>query len=789
MSNNIVLKTLKKSLIYLLMVLLVVSLVLVGSFKDKVQAAETSDWLHTQGNQIVDAAGNPVWLTGANWFGYNTSERVFHGLWSANIEELTKSMADRGINNVRVPISTQLILEWRDGVFNPINVNTYANPELTDMNGLEIFDYWLELCEKYGIKVLLDAHSAEADNSGHIYPMWYEGSITPELFYQSWEWITERYKNNDTIIAMDIENEPHGKANESPRAKWDGSTDVDNWKYACETAGKRILAINPHVLILCEGNEIYPKAGETWSSPHVDVNNVSNYHGYWWGGNLRGVRDYPVNLGAGQDQLVYSPHDYGPSVWPQPWFYPGFNKTTLTNDAWMPNWLYIHEENTAPLLIGEWGGHLDGGDNEKWMTALRDLMIEKGIHHTFWCINPNSGDTGGLLLHDFKTWDEEKYEFLKPALWQHGGKFVSLDHQVPLGGVGSTTGISLGDLYGGGTTPDPDPDPTAPAAPTGVTANAGDGQASISWNASSGATSYNVKRSTTSGGAYSTVASNVTSTSYTNTGLTNGTTYYYVVSAVNNAGQSANSSQVSATPQSTVTAPAVPTGVTASAGDGQASISWNASSGATSYNVKRSTTSGGSYTTVASNVTSTSYTNTGLTNGTTYYYVVSASNSAGSSVNSAQVSATPQGGTTTSNLVVQYKAGDTNATDNQIKPHFNIKNNGTSSVNLSTLKLRYYFSKDGSPSMNSWIDWAQIGGSNIQRTFTDTYVELSFTSGAGSIAIGGQTGDIQLRMSKTDWSNFNESNDYSFDPTKTAYANWDHVTLYQNGQLVWGIQP
>ena len=178
---------------------------------------------------------------------------------------------------------------------------------------------------------------------------------------------------------------------------------------------------------------------------------------------------------------------------------------------------------------------------------------------------------------------------------------------------------------------------SAPAVPTGLTATAGNAQVALSWSASSGATSYNVKRSTTSGGSYTTIAS-VTTTSYSNTGLSNGMTYYYVVSAVNSGGESANSSQVSATPQAS--APAAPTGLTATAGNAQVALSWNASSGATSYNVKRSTTSGGSYATIAS-VTTTSYSNTGLSNGTTYYFVVSAVNAGGESANSSQVSAAP----------------------------------------------------------------------------------------------------------------------------------------------------
>src|SRR5207245_10221200 len=86
-----------------------------------------------------------------------------------------------------------------------------------------------------------------------------------------------------------------------------------------------------------------------------------------------------------------------------------------------------------------------------------------------------------------------------------------------------------------------------PAPPTNVTATAGNAQVTLGWSASSGATGYNVKRSTVSGGPYTTVNS-PTTTGYTDSGLTNGTTYYYVVTAVNAGGESANSSQVSATP-------------------------------------------------------------------------------------------------------------------------------------------------------------------------------------------------------------------------------------------------
>jgi fibronectin type 3 domain-containing protein len=193
--------------------------------------------------------------------------------------------------------------------------------------------------------------------------------------------------------------------------------------------------------------------------------------------------------------------------------------------------------------------------------------------------------------------------------------------------------IQVRDTTGGG---------APPAAPTGLSATAGYAQVSSSWTASAGATSYNVRRAKVSGGPYTTIATGVTTTGYTDTGLTNGTTYYYVVSAVNGAGESANSSEVSATPTAAV--PSAPTGLSATAGNAQVSLSWTASAGATSYNVKQATVSGGPYATIGTGVTTTGYTNTGLSNGTTYYYVVSAVNGAGEGANSSQISATPSAG-------------------------------------------------------------------------------------------------------------------------------------------------
>lgn len=183
--------------------------------------------------------------------------------------------------------------------------------------------------------------------------------------------------------------------------------------------------------------------------------------------------------------------------------------------------------------------------------------------------------------------------------------------------------------------------PAVPAAPAGVTATGGANQVSLSWPAVSGATSYNIYWATASGVTTSGTKITVATSPYVQTGLAASTTYYYIVTAVNAAGQSVASAQVSAATNAPVLViPAAPAGVTATGGANQVSITWSAVSGATSYNIYYATTSGVTKTGGAK-ITNASlpYVQTGLAAGTTYYYIVTSVNSAGESVASAQASA------------------------------------------------------------------------------------------------------------------------------------------------------
>lgn len=400
----------------------------------KVPDASTDDWLSVKGNKIVDSHGKEVWLTGVNWFGYNTGTNTFDGLWSADLNSSLQGIADKGFNLLRVPISAELILQWKNGQAPKANFNQATNNYLVGMDSLQIFDYVVGQCRANGLKIMIDIHSVDTDPMGHMKSMWYSSKVSTDDYLAALSWMAQRYAGDDTIIAYDLKNEPHGKPSESPRAMWNNSKSEQNWKYAAERAALAVLSKNPNALVMVEGIEVYPTDIKT--NGDYSSKNDKDYYFNWWGGNLRGVKDYPLELGKYQNKLVYSPHDYGPTVYEQPWFKKDYTFKTLYDDCWKDNWMYIYKDNIAPLLIGEWGGYMKD-PNLKWMTYMRQLIKENRLNHTFWCFNANSGDTGGLVLDDFKTWDMDKYNFVKEVLWQKDGKFVGLDHKIPLGKNGT----------------------------------------------------------------------------------------------------------------------------------------------------------------------------------------------------------------------------------------------------------------------------------------------------------------------------------------------------------------
>ncbi|AWB42992.1 glycoside hydrolase family 5 [Paenibacillus sp. CAA11] len=342
-------------------------------------------YFHTEGSRIVDADGNTAVFNGLNWFGFETSNYSPHGLWSRSMDDMLDQVKAEGYNLIRLPFSSQMF----DADSRANSIDVAKNPDLAGLKPIEIMDKLIEKAGERGIRIFLDRHRPD---SGGQSELWYTAAYPEERWISDWVMLAKRYAGNPTVIGADLHNEPHGPAS------WGTGDPATDWRLAAQRAGNAILEANPNWLIIVEG---------------IEKNVKGNDSKYWWGGNLTGVRNYPVELKV-PGRLVYSPHDYGPGVASQSWFSdPSFPANLPA--LWDATWGYISREGIAPLLVGEFGGRsVDTTSAEgQWQNALVDYIKDHKLYWTYWTLNPNSGDTGGLLLDDWATWNRPKQEMLK----------------------------------------------------------------------------------------------------------------------------------------------------------------------------------------------------------------------------------------------------------------------------------------------------------------------------------------------------------------------------------------
>lgn len=341
--------------------------------------------LRASGTKIVDAVGHEVRLTGVNWFGMETGTFAPHGLWSRNWEEMLDQIAAAGFNTIRLPFSNQLF----DPASRPNGIDFAKNRDLEGLSGLELMDRIVAGAGRRGLKVILDRHRPSADAQSEL---WYTDRVSEERWIADWVMLARRYRGEHTVIGGDLHNEPHGKAT------WGSGDRRTDWRLAAERAGNAILEVNPDWLIIVEGVEAYDGV---W---------------HWWGSNLMGARAHPVRL-ARADKLVYSAHDYGPGVYRQQWFSAPDFPANLPR-LWRERWGFLVMESIAPVFIGEFGGRSVGEDVEgTWQRTLVAFLREQGCSYTYWSWNPNSGDTGGILLDDWQTLDRAKLNILAAYQW------------------------------------------------------------------------------------------------------------------------------------------------------------------------------------------------------------------------------------------------------------------------------------------------------------------------------------------------------------------------------------
>src|SRR5687768_11259425 len=336
-------------------------------------AAGTGYW-HTSGNKILDANNQQVRIAGINWFGFETGNYVVHGLWSRDYRDMLNQIKSLGYNTIRLPYSSQLFdsssransisnaptAAWPQGMNLPLIVN--GQPNNQPLPPIQIMDEIIRYGGSIGLRFILDRHRPD---SGAQSPLWYTSQYSEQRWISDWMMLAQRYAGNPAVVGADLHNEPHHvQGNPAASACWGCGNTATDWRLAAERAGNAILAANPNWLIFVEGVDCFGPGGVTEPSQGAECT--------WWGGNLMGAQNFPVRLNV-PNRLVYSPHEYDNGVFQQAWFSdPTFpNNMPALYDRW---WGYLHKENIAPVMLGEFGSLLNDPQDGVWLSALMNYL-------------------------------------------------------------------------------------------------------------------------------------------------------------------------------------------------------------------------------------------------------------------------------------------------------------------------------------------------------------------------------------------------------------------------------
>ncbi len=344
--------------------------------------APLSYW-HTCESQIVDRDGHPVLITGIAWSGLELPGGAPQGLDRRDYGAILQDVKLLGYNVVRIPFDSESIQPGN----HPSGINYQANPDLRGLTSLQILDRIVDECRVLGLKVILDHHRISPWSKP---PLWYDASYSQSQWIADWKRLAERYRGNDAVIGFDLQNEPYG-------ANWGTGDPATDWRLAATKAGDAILQVNPYLLIFVEG--------------------IGQHQGtyYWYGGELQDVAKAPIHF-AVPGRLVYSPHEYGPSVYPQSWFFTPDFPSNLPS-IWNLHWGFIAERGIAPVVVGELGAPETGYDvGGTWQRVFLSFLQEHRIGFIVWALNPTSTDTGSLFDSDWETVDAARQALFTPYL-------------------------------------------------------------------------------------------------------------------------------------------------------------------------------------------------------------------------------------------------------------------------------------------------------------------------------------------------------------------------------------
>ncbi len=339
------------------------------------QRAAIAPPLHTEGRQIVDAAGHPLRLTSVNWYGFDQKEYVVGGLDHAPLDAIIEQIRQIGVNSVRLPWANETLEH------DPLvpDYAVAANPQFKGKHAMAIMDAVISALARAHIMVILDNHMSRADwccSETDDNGLWYNREYPETNWLADWKAIALRYSKQPWVVGADLRNELRSGA------AWGGPDPKLDWHAAAERGGKAVLAANPRLLIMVE-------------SPEYST-------------NFTGFDKLPVTLPVAH-RLVYSPHAY----YVQGQDLSNFDALKQAYEA--RAMFLLHTEPETPLWVGEFGGcqTLDCGPNGDWLKLFIRLLKENPlVSWSYWPLNGtqssgvgrkyDSVESFGLLSTDYQ---------------------------------------------------------------------------------------------------------------------------------------------------------------------------------------------------------------------------------------------------------------------------------------------------------------------------------------------------------------------------------------------------
>lgn len=340
----------------------------------------------TTQNQQILYRGNPVQLKGLNWYGFETGIDCIEGLWANPISYYMELMSNHSFNALRIPLSAKMIMYDSDLV--PGQYLVSNDTTVQNKTWWAILDEIISQAEAHGIAVLLDMHRLK---NGISTPLWFipgNENYTETTFLQAWDTLINRYSDRKNLMGIELYNEPHGIAT------WGDNTFTDYKLFLQWIIPLLTYQFQPASFLFF-------------------------FNGINWGKDMKLFGKIPlVGLDEMADRLVYSPHNYGPSINPNT---VQASAGTLRAD-WDANFGYLVDMNKT-LVITEWGGIYEQPQEQRWMDLFVEYMIDKNIRNNFFfALNPFASDVQGLLRPDWTTPKQSKLNLLQ-KLQPHPTKF------------------------------------------------------------------------------------------------------------------------------------------------------------------------------------------------------------------------------------------------------------------------------------------------------------------------------------------------------------------------------